>query len=127
MPDSTRQLLDRCISLLQSRKAEDILVHDLRDAADFTDYFLLCTGNSDVHVRAITDALLEGLKEAGHRPWHLEGTESRKWVLVDFVDVVVHIFQAEARGFYGLERLWGDTPAERIEEGASVGAGQESG
>ena len=123
MPDSTRQLLDRCISLLQSRKAENILVHDLRDAADFTDYFLLCTGNSDVHVRAITDALLEGMKKADHRPWHLEGTESRKWVLVDFVDVVVHIFQAEARTFYGLERLWGDTPAERIEEDVSIEAG----
>ena len=120
MPDSTRQLLDRCISLLLSKKAEDILVQDLRDAADFTDYFLICTGNSDVHVKAIADSLLEGMKKAGHGPWHLEGAESRKWVLVDFVDVVVHIFQPEARAFYGLERLWGDTPSERIETDAFV-------
>ncbi len=120
MPDSTRQILDRCIELLQSKKAEDILVLDLHDIADFTDYFLICTGNSDVHVKALSDTVQEGMKAAGHRPWHIEGYEARTWVLFDFVDLVVHLFQPEARVFYGLERLWGDAPAEQIEEDASL-------
>ncbi len=120
MSDETRQLLDRCIELLQSKKAEDILVLDLHDIADFTDYFLICTGTSDIHVKALADAVLEGTKEVGHRPWHIEGYEAWSWILFDFVDVVVHIFQLEARVFYGLERLWGDAPAEQIEENAPL-------
>ena len=93
---------------------------DLRKIADFTDYFLVCTGNSDTHVRAVADAVIEGMKKGGHRPWHVEGYETRKWVLIDFVDVVVHIFQSDTRSFYGLERLWGDAPSERIEEDTSL-------
>jgi ribosome-associated protein len=118
--DPNRQILDRCTELLQSIKGEDVLVLDLRDVADFTDYFLISTGNSDVHVKALADAVLEGMKGSGHRPWHIEGYEGRTWILFDFVDVVVHIFQPEARVFYGLERLWGDAPAERIEEDPSL-------
>lgn len=120
MPDPTRRMLDRCIELLQSRKAKNILVLDLCDIADFTDYFLICTGNSDVHVKALSDAVQEGMKAPGHRPWHIEGYETRTWVLFDFVDLVVHIFQPEARILYGLERLWGDAPAEQIEEDVSL-------
>lgn len=120
MSDSSRELLDRSIELLQSLKAEDILVLDLRNIADFTDYFLICTGNADTHVRAISDAVLEGMKKAGHRPWHVEGYQTRKWILLDFVDFVVHVFQADMRRFYGLERLWGDAPSEHIEDDTPV-------
>ena len=120
MPDSSRVLLDRCVELLQSMKAEDIVGLDLHDIADFTDYFLICTGNSDTHVRAVADAVLEGIKEEGHRPWHVEGYAGRKWILIDFVDVVVHVFLPEARTFYGIERLWGDAPAQHIEEQPSA-------
>ena len=116
MSDDTRKPLDDCIELLQERKAEDIRVLDLRGLADFTDYFLLCTGNSDPHVRALADAVLEGMKKSGQRPWQMEGYETRKWVLFDFVEFVVHIFQPGAREFYGLERLWGDAPVEEIED-----------
>ncbi|MDA0746570.1 MAG: ribosome silencing factor [bacterium] len=116
MPDQARQVLDTCIECLQSLKADDILLLDLREVADFTDYFLLCTGNSDPHVKAIADAVQEGMKAAGQRPWHVEGLNNRRWVAFDFVDFVVHIFQGDARSFYGLERLWGDAPSEQIEE-----------
>jgi ribosome-associated protein len=97
-------------------KGEDLVVLDLREAADFADYFLVCSGNSDTHVRAVADAVYEGMKKAGQQPWHTEGTEARKWVLFDFIDVVVHIFLPSAREFYGLERLWGDVPTEQIED-----------
>ena len=120
MPDSSREILDSGVEFVQSRKAEDVLVLDLREIADFTDYFLICTGTSDVHVRAVADAVLEGMKEKGQKPWHVEGYDTRKWILIDFVDVVVHVFQPEARRFYRLERLWGDAPSEYIEDDATL-------
>ena len=120
MSDSTRQILDCGIDLLQSGKAEDIQILDLRNAAEFTDYFLICTGNSDVHVKAVADAVLEGMKAAGHRPWQVEGYDSRKWILIDFVDVIVHIFLSDTRSFYRLERLWGDVPTETVEENTDL-------
>lgn len=116
MSDPTLSVRDRCIAHLQSKKAEDLISIDLQGIADFTDYFVICTGTSDTQVRALADAVLEGMKAEGHRPWHVEGYESRKWILVDFVDVVVHVFQPEARAFYGLERLWGDAPIEHFED-----------
>lgn len=116
MSDTIETIRRACIEQLLSRKAEDIAVIDLRKTADFVDYFILCTGTSDVHVRALTDAVIEGLKSEGQRPYHVEGYDMRKWVLIDFVDIIVHIFQAESRRFYGLERLWGDAPIERVED-----------
>lgn len=116
MSDTIEMIRRACIEQLLSRKAEDIAVIDLRKTADFVDYFILCTGTSDVHVRALADAVVEGLKAEGQRPYHVEGYDMRKWVLIDFVDIIVHIFQAESRRFYGLERLWGDAPVERVED-----------
>ena len=103
-----------CSEWLLDRKAEDIVVLDLRNIAEFTDYFMIATGTSDVQVRALADAVIEGMKEAGHRPLHVEGYNTRRWVLIDFVDVVVHVLQPEEREFYNLERLWGDAPTRRI-------------
>ena len=120
MSNQIREILDHSIECLQSRKGEDLLLIDLRTLSDVTDYFLICTGNSAVHVKALTDALQEGAKAAGYRPWHIEGQESRIWVLFDFIDVIVHIFQPKARAFYRLERLWGDAPSERIEDDPSL-------
>ena len=120
MSMTNRETADRCIELLQSRKAENILLLNLRGISDVADYFLVCTGTSDPHARSLADAILEGMKADGHRPWQVEGLDTRKWILFDFVDVVVHIFQPDTRTFYGLERLWGDAPAEMIEETASA-------
>jgi len=116
LPDTIEMLRSASIEHLQSRKAEDLIVIDLREIADFVDYFIIGTGTSDVHVRALADSVIEGLKAEGQRPWQVEGYDTRKWILIDFVDIVVHIFQPEARDFYGLERLWGDAPIEHIED-----------
>ena len=116
MSDTTEIVRSACIEQLLSHKAEDLIVIDLRQTADFVDYFIICTGTSDVHVRALSDAVTEGLKAEGQRPYQVEGYDVRKWILIDFFDIIVHIFQKESRQFYGLERLWRDAPIERIED-----------
>ena len=120
MINQVPQTLEICTEILQSKKAEDLVMMDLREISDFSDYFLICTVNSGPHSRALADAVQEGMKAAGHPPWHIEGYQTQNWILYDFVDLVVHIFQAEARSFYGLERLWGDAPTRTFEEQSSL-------
>lgn len=100
--------IDKIIEVLQDKKALDISLMDLRGVTDAVDYFILCTCTSELHVKGLVKDLIGVLKAADHRPWHVEGTNSNRWVLVDYVDLVVHIFRREAREFYSLERLWGD-------------------
>jgi ribosome-associated protein len=99
---------------LLEMKAEDITVLDLRGIAEFADYFVICSGTSDVHVRAIADSVIDRSKKDNQRPLNTEGYDQRKWILIDFVDVVVHVMQPKDREFYGLEHLWGDAPVEEI-------------
>lgn len=88
-----------------------MLVLDLRGLCHFTDYFVICHGSSSRQVLAIADAIEERLFDEGRRkPKHVEGRRVADWVLMDFIDVVVHVFVDEKREFYGLERLWGDAP-----------------
>ena len=98
-----------------SKKAGDIHILDVRQQTTITDFFIICSGSTDIHVEAILDAILEGL-EPETKPWHVEGRGAFYWVLIDYVDVVVHIFQQEARDFYQLERLWADAEMEVIED-----------
>ena len=111
-----RRIMERTVALAQSKNAENVVVLDMRAVTDMTDYFVICTGTVDVHVKAISDAIVDGMKEEGERSWHLEGTERMQWVLIDFVDVVVHVFQPEMRDFYALERLWGDAKRETMSD-----------
>ena len=97
------------------RKGEAVVALDLRGRSDVTDFFLIATGSSDVHVGALHDGVVEDLAAAGHRPLHAEGTERRRWVLLDYVDLVVHLMQPDARDYYRLETLWNDAP--RLEIG----------
>ena len=92
----------------QDKKARDPLGLDLRDLDGVCDYFLICTGTSEVQVKAIADHIEDTLRERGARPWHIEGLESRRWVLLDYVNVVVHVFHEKTREYYMLDRLWGD-------------------
>ena len=103
--------LTRAIELIIDRKGQDLLLLDLRGLSNSTDYFLIVTGTSDTHVRAIADHLLDELKREGMKPDHIEGLRTGRWVLVDFIDFVIHVFHPTAREFYQLERLWGDAPA----------------
>jgi ribosome-associated protein len=100
--------IDKIVEVLQGKKGIDILLMDLREISDVADYFVLCTGTSEQHVKSLADEVAQSLKELGDAPWHTEGNDTRRWILVDFVDIVVHVFRQEARDFYSLERLWGD-------------------
>lgn len=102
------------IAAARDKKASDVVVLDLRKAAGFTDYFVICTGNNPRQIMAIADAVRETLKkELGERPTLAEGVDRSEWILLDYFNFVVHIFSRECRSFYALERLWGN--AERIE------------
>jgi len=112
----TQQLpaqIDRAVRAAEDKKAVDLTVLDLRKAAGFTDYFLICSGTNPRQIRAIADAVVEALKADGISPAHVEGYDRSEWVLLDYFDFVVHVFAPETRMFYGLERLWGS--AERVE------------
>jgi len=100
--------------LALTKKAYDVLIMDLRKLTTITDYFVVCTADSDTQVKAVADAISEGMAKLGDRPWHEEGYTNRSWILLDFVDVVVHVFHKDVRKFYNLERLWGDAPIEHI-------------
>ena len=98
------------------KKAIDLVVLDLRKASAFTDYFVICTGATTRQVQAIADAVQESLARKGVKPSVVEGESRGDWILIDYFDFVVHIFTPATRGFYELERLWGD--AERVEVSA---------
>jgi ribosome-associated protein len=108
-------MVDRVADLALDRKAEDVVALDLRGISTATDYFVLATGNSDIQVRAIAEHVIDELKAQGARPTHVEGLEGGRWVLIDYIDVVVHVFHPQARVFYQLEDLWGDAPRRAFE------------
>ena len=95
------------------KKAQDVVVLDLRHTPAFTDYFILCSGGNPRQVKAIADSIEETLKAAKIKPAHVEGYERAEWVLMDYFNFIVHVFAPQTREFYSLERLWGD--AERID------------
>ena len=100
----------------RDKKAEDVVVLDLRKAGGFTDFFVICTGANTRQIAAIADAVRETLKkEEDERPALSEGLDRSEWILLDYFNFVVHVFSRECRAFYGLERLWGN--AERLEFG----------
>ncbi len=107
--------LRRAIELIVDRKGQDMLLLDLRGLSNSTDYFLIANGTSDTHVRAIADHLIDQLTSEGMKPDHIEGLRTGRWVLIDFIDFVIHVFHPTARDFYQLERLWGDAPTIPIE------------
>jgi ribosome-associated protein len=105
------ELDDRILSALHAageKKAIDSIVLDLREIASFTDYFLVMSGNNERQVQAISDGIVETLKRAGSPALRVEGYKTAEWVLVDYGDFVVHVFNEKARRFYDLERLWRD-------------------
>ena len=110
-------LIDQIVSSIQDVKGEDIMIFDLSEIENsVAETFIICTGNSNTQVNAISGSIEKKVRnELGERPWHVEGTENAVWVLVDYISVVVHIFQNEARSYYDLEELWGDAKITVIE------------
>ena len=102
--------INRAAELALERKASDVVVLELRGISTATDYFVIASGTSDVQVKAIADHVRDELKKDSVRPEHLEGFRGGRWVLMDYVNFVVHVFHPQAREFYQLERLWGDAP-----------------
>lgn len=115
-PLTVRTAAHRAAVLASEKQAIDIVVLDLRKVTDFTDYFVICSGAVDVHVKAIYDYIDNELRKIGWKPRHVEGVENCRWVLMDYIDLVVNIFQPDARGYYSLERLWGDASPVRVKE-----------
>jgi ribosome-associated protein len=114
-PMPASELLRAAAEAAASRKAIDMVGLDLSGLDGVADYFLICSGASEPQVKAIAEAVEDQLRERGAKPWHVEGAEFRRWVLLDFVDVVVHVFHEKTREYYLLERLWGD--ARRVDLG----------
>ncbi len=105
---AARSLLRVAAHAADAKKATDPVALDLRELAGVADYFFICSGSSEVQVRSIAEAVEEKLRLEGARPWHVEGLEGRRWVLLDYVEFVVHVFHHKTREYYLLERLWGD-------------------
>jgi ribosome-associated protein len=113
IPPQTTPTLERvrlAVAAAEDRKALDLKVLHLEKVTDFTDYFLICSGSSERQVQAIADAVETSLREHKVRPLHVEGLARAQWVLLDYGDLVVHVFLEEPRRYYALERLWGDAP-----------------
>lgn len=97
------------------KKAEALVVLDLQGLSGLADYFLVCSGASAIQVDTVAEAVRDTLKAAGVRPRHVEGKAESGWVLLDYGDVVIHVFLSATRAFYALERLWGDAPVLSVE------------
>ena len=128
MPSTTTQpskslaLAQRAAQVALDTRAQDVILLDLRSVSDMTDFFLIASGTSDTHARAIGEHILAELKKEGSPAHHVEGLERGRWVLLDFVDFVVHIFHPTLRNFYQLERLWADAEQVPLESGSGTGA-----
>lgn len=121
-PPSVAAALQLVVEALADRKAVDAVVLDLRGLCAATDYFVIVSGTSDAHVRGMADHLVAALAPAGVAPHHVEGLAQGRWVLLDYVDFVVHVFHPELRDFYQLERLWGDAPVVASGDAGGTGA-----
>lgn len=97
-----------CVCAVLDKKAEDVVILDLRGLSDVADFFIVCHGNSQTQVRAISEGVEMALRNQGVRDYNIEGREACSWVLMDFHDVVVHVFHATTRAYYALENLWSD-------------------
>lgn len=109
-PLSSEDILQIAIEQSLAKKADDLLILNLSEISFFTDYFLIMTVQSERQAQAVCDAIVETLKKSKIRPHHEEGYSRGQWILLDYIDIVVHMFLPESRSYYGLEKLWGDAP-----------------
>jgi ribosome-associated protein len=110
----TKNTAKKVVRFALDKKAFNVDLMDLRKITPVTDFFIVCSGSTDVHVKAIADSLIENCKKNGIPVYHVEGYESLRWVLIDLVEIVIHVFQPEVRVYYQLERLWGDAPTDKF-------------
>ena len=113
---TSKTLAKKIAQFALTKKAHAVIVMDLRKLTDMADFFVICSADSDVQVKAVADAVADGTENLGISAWHREGLTQRQWILLDYVDVVVHVFHNEARKYYGIEKLWGDAAIELVED-----------
>lgn len=120
VPDKTSDselLINVITEGLLEKKARDIKLLDVRELTTLTDYFLVCHGTSETQIRALANSALEKVKEKiGENVWKKEGMDARRWIILDYVNVVVHIFSEEKRNYYGIERMWNDAVITEISD-----------
>ena len=115
---TSTQLSELVVQGMLEKKALDVVLLDLREVKNaVADYFILCSGNSDTQIDAISDSIEDEVhKVLKENPWKREGRDHREWILIDYVDVVAHVFNKDKRAYYGLEELWGDAKIQRLSE-----------
>lgn len=116
MAMTSQELAALTAELALTKKAENVISMDLRGLTSTCDFFVICHGTSGIQVAAIASAIKDGLTEVGEKPWHIEGATGKSWILLDCVDVVVHVFDVATRDYYQLERLWGDAKFQVFED-----------
>ncbi|MGM0587695.1 MAG: ribosome silencing factor [Bacteroidota bacterium] len=113
----SQELIDTIAQAMLDKKAENVTVLDVRGLTTLTDYFVVCHANADVQIKAIANSVMEKVKEElGEDEWRKEGLDTRRWVILDYVNVVVHIFNKQQREYYGLERMWNDAKITHIKD-----------
>ena len=114
---TSNEMVKKIARFLSEKKAKDIMAREIRELTTIGDYFVIASGGSDTQVKALSDAVEEGLSALGEEPRRIEGYQSGMWIVLDYYDVIVHIFHEQAREFYGLERLWADAPRVELAPG----------
>lgn len=113
LQSASTKLADTIARLALSKKSERTIELDVRDLTSLTDYFLICSADTDIQVRAISDAVRRGTE---HKPYRTEGAQQANWIILDYLDVVLHIFKTDQRDYYNLERLWADAPLKEYKD-----------
>lgn len=111
----SKALVEKAVEFLEGKKARDISIINIEEVSILADYFVICSGTSTTHIKTLADELEEKMNEMGRKAAHKEGYDSARWILLDYGEVVVHIFHEEDRNFYKLERLWSDGILTRVD------------
>jgi len=111
--NSSQSLLEEIIQLAFEKKAQNLILLDLRGLSYLSDYFIVCNGTSEPQVKAIVDNIRKG---TSFKPKHLEGYENKKWVLLDYFDIIVHVFDEQGRNYYAIENIWADAPKKEFND-----------
>ena len=111
-----KKIVNQFVELMQDKKVQDIVILDVKELTSLTDYFILCTSESNPQTKAVMDHIYKNMRANGLRPNNLEDTKTLEWVAMDYFNVVIHIFNKETRDYYQFERLWGDAKIEKIDE-----------
>ena len=111
--NSSQSLFEEIINLAFEKKAKNLISLDMRGSSSLTDYFIICHGNSEPQVKAIVDNIRKG---TSFKPRHLEGYENKKWVLLDYFDIIVHVFDEKEREYYSVENIWADVPKQQFDD-----------